>query len=167
MKYASRKNKKLMIIPTRHDDSVMLNQEKDYFRKMMGGEPEFLEPSGPYPSYQAIDCAEIIVALDSTLGCESIARGKKAAIFPIRDTLGKGKDRDYGWPADFADEGPFWTNKPEPDIFVRILDYLFEVDHEQWQKDLKSTNFSSIMNYDSGNTILQSILEKELGVPPC
>jgi surface carbohydrate biosynthesis protein len=133
---------------------------------MMGEEPEFLEPSGAYSGYNAVDCAEVIVALDSTLGSESIARGKKAAIFPIRGTLSEVKGLDFGWPADFADEGPFWTNKPDPDVFVRILDYLFEVDHEQWQRDLKSADFSSIMNYDSENTILQSILEKELGTPP-
>ena len=76
------------------------------------------------------------------------------------------KFNDYnGWPADYPDEGPFWTNKPDSDIFIRILDYLFEVSDEQWKKDVTSTNFSSLMEYDSGNTIFKSILEKELGSP--
>ena len=75
-------------------------------------------------------------------------------------------DLNYGWPADYPDEGLFWTNKPDPDIFVRILDYLFEVSDEQWRKDVEETNFSSIMEYDPKNTILQSILERELGILP-
>ena len=91
---------------------------------------------------------------------------EKTAIFSIRGTLLELLDRDYGWPADYPDEGPFWTNKPDPDIFIRILDYLFEVSDEQWKNDVEATNFSSIMEYDPRNTIFQSILEKELGPPP-
>ena len=132
----------------------------------MGIEPEFFEAPGSYTSYQAVDSAEIVVSTDSTLGYESIARGKKTAIFSIRSTLLEMSDCAYGWPADYPDEGPFWTNKPDSDIFIRILDYLFEVSDEQWKKDVESTNFSSLMEYDPGNTIFQSILEKELGVPP-
>ena len=109
---------------------------------------------------------QVVVAVDSTLAYESIGRGKKTAIFSIRGTLLELFGRDYGWPGDFPDEGPFWTNKPDPDIFIRILDYLFEVSYNQWKKDVESTNFSSLMEYDPGNTIFKSILEKELGPPP-
>ena len=133
----------------------------------MGGiEPEFSEEPGSYASYQAVDSAEIVVSADSTLGYESIARGKKTAIFSLRTTLLDMPDLAYGWPADYPSEGPFWTNKPDSDIFIRILDYLFEVSDEQWEKDVEATNFSSIMEYDPRNTIFQSILEKELGSPP-
>jgi surface carbohydrate biosynthesis protein len=166
MSYASKNNKKLMIIPSQRNDSDVPISEKDYFRKVMGGEPEFLEPSGSCSGYHAVDLADIVVALESTLAFEAIARGKKAAIFPIRGTMLSVTGWDYGWPGVFSDEGPFWTNKPEPDIFVRILDYLFAVTDEQWQEDLTSTNFSSIMEYDPENTMLQSILEKEIGPPP-
>ena len=71
----------------------------------------------------------------------------------------------YGWPADFPDEGFFWTNNPDPDSFVRILDYLFEVDDLRWRKDLEDTNFSSLMVYDPENSAFQTILEKELRPP--
>ena len=76
------------------------------------------------------------------------------------------KNRDFGWPEDLPDEGPFWTNKPAPDRYARILDYLFEIDDVQWQKDVESINFSSQLIYNPGNTILKSTLEKELGAPP-
>jgi surface carbohydrate biosynthesis protein len=141
-------------------------QEEAYFREMMDGEPEFTAPEGPYASYRAIDSAEIVVAIDSTLGYESIARGNKTAIFSIRGTLLGDLSRNYGWPEDFPDKGPFWTNKPDPDSFDRILDYLFEVDAAQWKKDVAATGFSSLMAYDPDNTTLKAIFEKELGTPP-
>jgi len=164
--YARENDKRLIIIPNSRSSENLLRKEKEYFRELMGIEPEFFEASGPYPSYQAVDSAEVVVSIDSTLGYESIGRGKKTAIFSIRGTLLKlSSERDYGWPGDFPDEGPFWTNKPDTDIFIRILDYLFDVSDEQWKKDVEATNFSSIMEYAPKNTVFQSILEKELGPP--
>ena len=168
MHYAKEKKKRVVIIPSANAKgrSDLLVQEKNYYRKLMGNEPEFLLPSEPYPSYSSTDSAEIVVALDSTLGYESIGRGNKTAIFQIRGTLTGWSSWNYGWPAKFPEEGPFWTNKPNPDSFVRILDYLFEISDEQWKKDVESTNFSSLVEYDPGNTIFKSILEKELRPPP-
>ncbi len=165
MQYTQEKNKRLVIVP-RLKGTNTFNQEKEYYRKLMGREPEFLLPSTPYPGYSAVDSAEIVIALDSTLGYESIGRGNKTAIFTFRGTITDISGFEYGWPANFPDEGPFWTNQAEPQTFIRILDYLFEVSGEQWKKDVESTNFSSLMEYDPGNTIFQSILEKELGSPP-
>jgi surface carbohydrate biosynthesis protein len=69
-------------------------------------------------------------------------------------------------PREFQGEGPFWTMNPEPDSFVRILDYLFEIDNVQWCKDIEAVNFSSYVLYTLGNTILKSTLKKILGEPP-
>ena len=166
MHYAEEKKKRVVFIPRQLKNSELLVQEKNYYRKLMGNEPEFLLPSEPYPSYSSVDSAEVVVSLDSTLGYESIGRGNKTAIFQIRGTLTGLPGWNYGWPVKFPETGPFWTHKPDPDIFIRILDYLFEVSDEQWEKDVEATNFSSIMKYDPGNTIFQSILEKELGPSP-
>ncbi len=166
MNYARLKNKQLMIIPSRRTSDDLRSNEEAYFRKLMGSEPEFLCPSGLNASYQAVDSAEIVISIDSTLGIESISRGNKAAIFSIRGHFVGDPSRNYGWPGEFPDEGLFWTNNPDPDSFVRILDYLFEVDDAQWRKDLRASNFSSVMLYDPGNAILKSSLEKVLGTPP-
>jgi len=163
VQYAKEKNKRLAVVPRLKGN---FEQEKEYLTKLMGCEPEFIFLPGFLPNYKAVDSAEVVVSLDSTLGYESICRGNKTAIFSFRGTLNDINGYDYGWPADCPDEGPFWTNKPDSDIFIRILDYLFEVSDEQWKKDVEATNFSSIMEYDPRNTIFQSILEKELGSPP-
>ena len=164
--YAKEKNKQLVIIPRNSNHGDLRSEEETYFHELAGQECEFLELQGRYPSYQMIDAAEIVVTVDSTLGYESIARGTKTAVFAIRGTLLCIKGRTYGWPGDFPEEGPFWTNRPDPDTFVRILDYLFQVGAVQWEKDVEKTNFSSIMIYNPGNSIFKSILEKELGAAP-
>jgi surface carbohydrate biosynthesis protein len=163
--YAKNNNKRLKII-LKTEQNTLVSLEKAYFKNILGYEPDFQKKQGPYSSYGFLDSSEVVVTIESTLGYESIARGNKTAIFSIRGTLCKISGWTFGWPADFPDEGLFWTNKPDPDSFVRILDYLFEVTDEQWQKDLKSTKYSSIMEYDPENTILQSIFEKELGASP-
>jgi surface carbohydrate biosynthesis protein len=161
--YAKKKNKRLAIIPRSKKNSALRVQEEAYFSELLCEECVFLEAKGLYPSYNAVDAAEVVVGVDTTLVYESIARGKKTAIFSIRSNLLGIHGLTYGWPGDFPSEGPFWTNHPDSNAFVRILDYLFEVDDVQWSKDVEATNFSSLMIYNSGNCILKSILEKELG----
>tara|TARA_Y100001960_G_scaffold188289_1_gene197437 strand:- start:115 stop:1332 length:1218 start_codon:yes stop_codon:yes gene_type:complete len=165
--YAKNNNKRLMIIPAglRNPSIDLIEEEKDYYKELMGEEPEFFKLSGPYAAYQAIDSAEIVVALDSTLGVEAIARGTKAAILPIRGSLIGDPTLNFGWPGDFPDEGLFWTNNPNPESFVRILDYLHDVDYEQWRKDVQASNFSSILVYDPGNSIFKKTLDQILGAP--
>ena len=141
-------------------------REEVYFESLMGGEAEFFRPEGTCPGLRAVDSAEIVVTIDSTLGYESIARGNKTAFFSIRPKLCKDFKTSFGWPRDLLNEGPFWTMNPDSDSFVRILDYLFEVDDAQWRKDIEAINFSSLMVYNPGNTILNSTLEKVLGAPP-
>lgn len=164
--YAREKAKRLVIIPRHLQQDDLRAQEEAYFCELLGQDCEFLEPQGRYVSYQAVDAADVVVAVDTTLGYESIARGNKTAMFPVRSNLLGIPGWTYGWPGDFPDEGPFWTNCPDPDAYVRILDHLFEIDDAQWRQDLEATNFSSLMIYNPGNSILKSILEKELGSAP-
>ena len=141
-------------------------KEKEYYRDLLGSEPEYLELENPNSSYHAVDTAEVTVALDSTMGVESLARGNKTAIFSIRTVFADLPAGNFGWPGDFPDEGLFWTNKPDPDSFNRVLDYLFEVDELQWLEDLRAFNFPFITKYDLGNTVLKSTLKRVLGAAP-
>lgn len=160
--YAKKFNKKLMIIPRNANNSESRRLEEAYFYKLIGHDVEFLEPEGEYSSYQACDIAEVVVAIDTTLGYESIARGNKTAMFSIRSNILNIKGLTYGWPGEFKNEGLYWTNNPEPSSFIRILDYLFSVNESQWKEDLDKTNFSSLMSYNSGNSIFTEIIKKEV-----
>jgi surface carbohydrate biosynthesis protein len=164
--YAKKNNKHLKFVTKNSEQNALFDLEKSYYRKMLGYEPDLQHSLGLGSNYQFLDSSGVVVAIESTLGYESIARGNKTAIFSVRGTLCRVFGWPFGWPDDFPDEGPFWTNKPDFDSFARILDYLFEVSDEQWKKDMEASNFSSIVDYDPGNTRLKQILEKELGPPP-
>ena len=163
IQYASRCGKRLVIIPRRLKGTEGRSAEEAYFQEMLEDEGEFLEPDGQYPCYRAVDAADIVVAVDTTVGYEAIARGTRTAIFSIRSSLLRIRGLTYGWPGDFADEGAFWTNHPDAEAFQRILDYLQEVDDAAWQKDVEESGFHDLMMYDPENSILRSILEAELG----
>lgn len=165
--YTEKNGKRFVIIPRHPLSSSLRSAEEACYRRLAGHACEFLEFKGSYSSYKAIDVADVIVSIDSTLGYESLARGNKTAMFSIRGSVLSISGADYGWPGDFPDEGPYWANRPDTESFTRILDYLFEVDDKQWQMDIERTNFHQLMTYDPGNTIfkstLESILEKKAG----
>jgi len=160
--YANKNKKKLMIIPRISELTESRILEKAHFDEMLGYDAQYLEPEGIYSSYQACDIAEVVVGIDTTLGYESIARGNKTAIFSIRGNILGLKGHDYGWPSDFLDEGLYWTNSPNTDSFIRILDYLFKVDYKQWKQDLDTVNFSSLMLHNPHNSILTDTIKNEL-----
>ena len=138
--------KNLMVIPRFSKTSSSRKQEEDYYNDLLSYEAQFLDVDKNFSSYHAIDMAEVVVSVDSTLGIESVARGNKTAIFSIRgDILGL-KGFNYGWPSKYPDYGPFWTNKCNHESFETILNYLFNVDDIQWLKDFEKTN-STIFNF--------------------
>ena len=163
LQYAHEKKKRLTIILVNNKDASDRDDEEAYFRELVGEDVVFLEPVGAYSSYQAIDMASVVVGVDSTLIYEAAARGAKTAFFSIRSNLLGIKGRTFGWPSEFLDDGPFWTNHPSVEIFERIIDHLFEIDDAQWHAQLAEHSFDKVMTYDPGNGILKSILTKELG----
>ena len=167
LEYAENHRKELFIVPCSgyYKDNT-LKKEQEYYNKLAGQTCSFSEWSWDGSSYDAVDSAEVVVGIDSTLVYESAARGNKTAFFSIRSQLMGTTDRNYGWPEIYPDTGPYWTNLPDPAVFERIMDHLFAINDEQWRAELSEHGFANIMAYDPGNTILQSVFQKELGSAP-
>lgn len=167
LKYAERHAKTLFIVPScGYLKDSTLQKEKTYYDTLLKHSFEYSEWHWQGSSYDAADTADVVVSIDSTFAYESAARGNKTAIFPIRSELLGVIGLSYGWPGRYPDEGVFWTNRPDPAAFERILDHLFSISDEQWRVELSRSGFADIMTYDPGNTILQSVLLKELGSAP-
>jgi surface carbohydrate biosynthesis protein len=164
VEYASITARQLLIVPRNVEGSSERLLEEAYYCDMVGPKCCFAPRKGQFPSYAAVDAAEVVVAVDTTLGYEAIARGRKTAMFSIRSAMLGMPGLTYGWPGRFPDDGPFWTNRPDPLAFVRVLDYLFNVESSQWAKDVEATGFSSLMIYNPGNSTLKSVIKKELGL---
>jgi len=165
--YAKDKGLQFRIILNGHSrGSSTLRNEKRYYKEILGTECEFFKWKWHGSGYDAVDSTEVVVSNDSSLGIEAIARGTKAAIFSFRSTvlgLSNPPDRNYGWPGNYPDEGPFWTNNPTTLSFRRILDHLFTVSDEQWRAELKKHGFQEVMQFDPNNSKLRTILAGELG----
>lgn len=160
---AAETGRRLLIVPRYRQPGVERTKEVAYYLELLGREPEFLEFDDRDSSYRAIDSAELVVAVDTTLAYEAIARGAKTAILSIRTVLFNVPALNYGWPAPLADDGPFWTNRPDPATFERLLKSLLEQDHAEWRHAVARSGFEQLMTYDAGNTMLAGILSRELG----
>ncbi len=161
--YAKKTGKTLLIVPcsdSRQDPN--LSKERDYFDRLLGEKVPFSEGRGFGSSYDSVDTAEVVVCVESALGYESAARGNKTAIFSIRSQLLGIVGLTYGWPESYCDVGHFWSNRPDPEVFERILDHLFDLTSDQWQSELSACGFNQVMAYDPGNIIFQAVLHKEL-----
>ena len=110
--------------------------ERDFFSQILGdSELCFIPKSSEFSSYDLIQSSEIIVYIDSTLGYESYGWRKKTAAFSNRIT-GNGVKNPFGWPADFNENGPCWTNQQNELELNRIMNYLNNVSDQDWLETL-------------------------------
>jgi surface carbohydrate biosynthesis protein len=139
------------------------NEEK-YYRDLLGQDLNFYKRTGQHSSYQYLDESEISVSIDSSLGYETAARGNKNAFFSVLGRFTQSEEFNFGWPADYPDEGPFWTNVPNPASFARILDHLLAIDTNQWMAELAEHRYADLIKFDPGNYRLKNVLADELAL---
>ena len=144
--------------------SDQTKQETNYFRSILRNETfELIKKSNLYSSYENVAAAGIVVFVDSTLGYEALARGKKTAAFTLRGKSLGSVACNFGWPADLPDNGPFWTNHVDEREFERVMDYITTVNDEEWEQ-IRQRYVPELMEYDPGNTRFLKLM-CEIGVP--
>ena len=102
-------------------------------------------------NYAVVDESEIVVFTSSTLGYESLARGKKTAAFLIDAEIIDSPSIKFGWPISLSDDGKFWTNRLDEVRFEEILDYLLTSSNDDWEK-VRGETMHEIINFDPGNS---------------
>ncbi|AXR65013.1 LA_1612 family putative O-antigen biosynthesis protein [Leptospira mayottensis] len=143
-------------------NSKDVEEQYKFFKEKIGNENfDFLIQDKNLSGYEIVDQAEIIVGVDSTLVYESIARGNKTAFFTLRSMFDP--TRKFAWPADYPEDGPFWTNKIDEVEFERVMDYITQVNDEDWET-VRLQYVKDLMEYDPGNSQFVSLM-KELNVP--
>ena len=112
--------------------------ESIFYTKAIGGLPyTFLPRLHRTSSYENAYRAKLVIVVDSTIGYELLSRGKKVAFFSARK-IGSSQDHDqyrdtcFGFPSEYPDSGPFWTNQPDGNEYTRILDDLFACSEADW-----------------------------------
>ena len=120
---------------------------------------QFIPRRSRSDSYHLVDSADIVVFIDSTLGYEAIARGKKVAGFSSRLSEIPSQHRKFGWPCDLPDTGPCWTNSRDEKEFERIMNYLNQVTDTAFQTDC-AIFLKKLMIFDQDNTRFVSLLKR-------
>ena len=158
-------NHKLLTIAGRHGPAYspkLEAGEKNFYSSMLDKcSYNLISRSSKYSTYQLIDSAEIVVSIDSTMGYEAMARGKKTALFSCRGINIKDKWLNFGWPAELPDNGPFWSNHQDEKQFKRIMDYLCTVSDQEFKETWQQYALE-IMDYDPGNTHFIALLDRIL-----
>lgn len=153
-------NKMRLLICGRSQDEI--GPERDFFADILTECAwEYVPMTDSNSSYRLVDTAGIVVFIDSTLGYESIGRGKKTACLSCRGVALNRGDRKFGWPADLPDNGPFWTNDQDEKQFQRIMDYLNTIKDEDWEQT-RQRYASELMEFDPGNTRFMALLDQLL-----
>ena len=109
-------------------------------------------------NYAVVDESEIVVFTSSTLGYESLARGKKTAAFLIDAEIIDSPSIKFGWPISLSDDGKFWTNRLDEVRFEEILDYLLTSSNDDWEK-VRGETMHEIINFDPGNSQFVAMVE--------
>jgi surface carbohydrate biosynthesis protein len=101
------------------------------------------------------------VFTSSTLGYESLARGKKTAAIMLDAQLIKADALKFGWPADLADEGKFWTHQLSQQRIYEIMDYLSNTTDDEWNETRLKT-IKDVIEFDPGNSKFVSVIDSIL-----
>ena len=140
------------------------SDEQKFFADSIGLLPWSYEPRGStYSTYEIATAAKIVVSVDSTVGQEFLARGKRVAFMSGRtqsaDPVGlvQTRDTNFGYPLDLPANGNFWTNQATATELTRILDYLQAVTDKEWATEIAPYN-ESLMAYQPGNPVFKKLL---------
>ena len=154
-KYCQANNQLLAIIGK--DENPQ--REEHYYRSLLANfQFDFVAKKYSSTSYQAIDNSEIVVFTSSTLGYESLARGKKTAAIMLDAQIVGDEALKFGWPAKLADEGSFWTHQLDEKRLCEILDFLRTVKDEDWNQ-IRSQLINDVISFDPGNSKFSAVVE--------
>ena len=177
------KNNLLLGVSTRVRPDDLLGKEK--YTNILGDKNWIYFPRrkpnvyGDYEAYGKVMLSEYIVSIDSTLGYEAISRKKKVVFFPLgafspewcRENYVTDEKKSYfyipskfGYPLNFEREGEFWLSDFNEKKMGEKLNFILNINHEEWKNLLDQIGLKKIINFDLHNKILLNNL-KNLGVP--
>lgn len=126
--------------------------EEAYYRTLLKNyDFEFVARKVSTSSYLALDKSEIIVFTSSTLGYESLARGKKTAAIMLDAEIIGAESLKFGWPAKLPDDGPFWTHQLSEQRLREIMDYLRNIEDREWDQT-RSQAIKDVITFDPSNS---------------
>ena len=64
-----------------------------------------------------------------------------------------------GWPGEYSDNGPFWSNKPIEQDFQRVMDLVSGCTEDAF-REISSSVTNELIHCDPHNTIIKSTISQ-------
>lgn len=158
--YCQNRGIDLTVLPVSLAGSGRLEEELDFFRRHSDGRAYSCSISTTRcDTYQTLSRYPLTITLTSTLGLESLARGNRVYFVNCRASYLESNSWRFGWPAAFADSGPFWNNSLDLQRLPDDLDSLMALSTSAWNEVCKKYA-ADLMIYDKGNSKFVDYLSK-------
>lgn len=153
--YAQNHEKNLFIYGKK-ENFIEMTYEKKYFKNYLSDKFKFIK-NNRLKSIEIIDDSSIIITINSTLGYEALARGKKVIFFNVLPNSKTSNFTKFGWPLDLKDEGLFWTRRFDKKSVFEIIDRVKKLSTEDW---IGETSHISrlLIEKDSNNSKFRQII---------
>jgi len=162
IKWCINNNKKLNICLSSLEDSNQRDLEIDFYKNISNiTNYSLILRKNRYSSYKLLNREGVFVFIDTTLGLEALARGKRTAALSILGYIMNWNDWKFGWPEKLPDYGPFWCNRIDIEYYSKILKFLFEVNERDWT-EIRKKHISTMIEYDYKNKKLKKIIKNIL-----
>ena len=155
--YFQNSKKKIHILLRRYDDRVI--DEIKFYKKIFKSNCVFQRANHWKKSYKILDKYENVIFFRSSMGHESISRGKKVAIISpkIIDS-----NHWFGWPAPNENKYNFFIiKKPTYDEIKRVLNNVKNCSQINWKKKYFSI-LKDHLYLNTNNTKLKKVILKLL-----
>jgi surface carbohydrate biosynthesis protein len=143
---------------TENDREDLLQNEMKFYKNILGKEVDII--SGD--SYKSAGESRLVVSAVSALGYELLGRGCKVVFLSFASHFVHNPSYGFGWPLELPDQGPFWSNIPDPVYVEKMLNNIWYMSQDEWDEITKIYK-EKLMFHDQGNTILHGQIKAVLG----
>lgn len=118
-------------------------REEGFFEALIGSGAFHFDPKAQddwTEAYRQVDSAEIVVAVDSTLGVEAVLRGKKTCFFTDL-SIHTVETRVFSQSAVEYGRGPFWVNNGSIEDFNHVLSKILSISEASYASEIGDTDW--------------------------
>jgi len=185
-KFATKNRIKIEVAGVMEDDLGSFEEFKWFGEHFSGLNWKFHRRNFDSSSYELVSLSKMVVTVDSTMGYECLALGKKVAMLTCRkferlngydelfDTLMRQQAESsvvntrvdlianrFGASLKFEDTGFFWSNIESTDEFERVLTNVFQASAAEFEM-ISRPIADQLMVHDYGNTKIRAYVEDVL-----
>jgi surface carbohydrate biosynthesis protein len=155
--YCINRNLKLRILGRHNKNSLIGNNEKLFYNKILKKNFSFIPNHKKRKTYTLIDKSKIIISSGSTIGIESLGRKNKTVLINPLFNIFPFKKNFFGYFTKQKDLGFFWYSGLDEKIIIKTIDKVLNFKEKKWEQILKKYKIETSI-YDYNNKKLKEEL---------